>query len=248
LFLPRTVLKKIVGDVVASKALWMAKKRYAMLKVYDMEKNAPVKDKKGQVGKMEVKGIDIVRSSFPPAFRKFAADTLDFLLRDGSREIIDQRIMEFEEALSTFTIFDLGKTTSVKFISQNGETNYNPSTRRSLTFVPKSPVGVKAALSYNDLLKLWELEKEVVPIRSGQKVKWVYLLPNEFNIEALALKADDTDPDRILEFVTTYIDREGMYKAELFTKLENMYEVVKWHMPNRASELAATVFDFSESW
>jgi DNA polymerase elongation subunit (family B) len=239
---------KIVGDVVASKSMWMAKKRYAMLKVYDMEKNAPVKDKTGRSGKLEVKGIDTVRSSFPAAFRKFASETLDYLLRDGKRDVIDTRIMEFEESLDSYTIFELGKTTSAKFISGNGETNYNPKGRKTLEYMKGTPVGVKGALAYNDLLKIWELDKKVVPIQSGQKIKWVYLLPNDFNIEVIALKADDTDPDKVLEFVTTYIDRMGMYKAELFSKLENMYEVIGWKMPNRASQLASTFFNFDEAW
>lgn len=239
---------KIVGDVVASKTLWMAKKRYAMMKVYDMEKKSPVKDKKGRPGKLEVKGIDTVRSSFPAAFRKFASNTLDTLLRDGTREGIDATILEFEENLHKHTIFELGKTTSVKFISDNGENNYNPRGRKILEFVKGTPVGVKAALAYNDLLKIWQLEKQVVPILSGQKVKWVYLMQNDFNIEVLAMKADDTDPEKILEFVTTYIDRHKMYKKELYSKLENMYEVVKWEMPSRASQTASKYFNFEEEW
>jgi len=43
---------EIVADVVAKKALWVVKKRYAMLKVYDMEKNKPVKSKDGREGKL----------------------------------------------------------------------------------------------------------------------------------------------------------------------------------------------------
>lgn len=239
---------KIVGDVVAKKALWVAKKRYVMLKVWDMEKDEAVKDKKGNEGKMEVKGIDTVRSSFPAAFRKFASEILDMLLRGSTRECIDTKILEFEENIGNHSIFDLGKTTSVKFISMNGENNYNPPGRKAFQFVNKSPVGVKAALAYNDLLSVWKLDKEVEKIMTSQKVKWVYLLPNDFHIEQLAMKADDTDPDKILEFITNHIDRKGMYESELKSKLEEIYTVVGWKFPNRASQLAESVFDFTDTW
>lgn len=239
---------KIVPDVVAKKALWVAKKRYAMLKVYDMESMKPVKDKKGNEGKIEVKGIDTVRSSFPAAFRKIAGEMLDGLLRSTPREVLEEKIMQFEETIDTHSIFDLSKTSSAKFVSRDGETNYNPTGRRLFQFIQGSPPQVKAALAYNDFLKVWGLEKQVERIENGNKVKWCYLLPNDFCIDQLAMKADDTDPDQILDFVTHHIDRKGMYESELHKKLKEIWEVVGWKYPNRGSQLAAKTFDFGESW
>ena len=239
---------KIVADVVAKKALWAAKKRYAMLKVYDMEKLKPVEDKKGNEGKLEVKGIDTVRSSFPAAFRKIAAEILEGMLRGVPREVLDEKIMAFEEEIDNHSIFDLAKTSSAKFISQNGENNYNPKNRKLFQFVLKTPVAVKAALAYNDFIKIWGLEKLVEPIQHGAKVKWVYLLPNDFCVEQLAMKADDTDPDKILEFVTNHIDRRGMYNSELHGKLEEIYTCIGWKYPNRGSQLASKTFNFEEAW
>lgn len=229
---------KIVGDVVAKKAMWMAKKRYAMLKVFDMENMADVKDKYGNDGKVEVKGIDTVRSSYPAAFRKIASEVLDMLLRGGVKTGIDDKILKFEEYIDAVPIFDLGKTTSVKFVSQNGEHNYAPSSRKAFQFVKGTPVGVKSALAYNDLIKAWKLDKQVQPIFHSQKVKWIYLFPNEFNIDTISLKADDTDPDQILEFAEKYIDRQSIYEAELKSKLLEFYKVAGWEYPNRATELA----------
>lgn len=240
---------KIVPDVVAKKALWVAKKRYAMLKVYDMEgKGKAVKDKKGNEGKLEVKGIDTVRSSFPSAFRKFASEILDQLLRSVSKEILDEKIMKFEETIDTHTIFELSKTSSVKFVSKDGEHNYNPKSRGLFQFIKGSPPQVKSALAYNDFLKVWSLDKKIESIGHSSKIKWTYLLPNDFNVETLAMKADDTDPDEILQFVETHIDRKKVYDCELHSKLEEIYTCVGWHYPNRGSELASKTFDFNESW
>lgn len=239
---------KIVPDVVAKKALWVAKKRYAMLKVYDMEKGKAVKDKMGNEGKLEVKGIDTVRSSFPAAFRKFAGEILDQLLRSTAKDILDEKIMLFEEEIDNHTMIDLAKTSSANFISRNGENNYNPKGRRLFQFILKTPAQVRAALAYNDLLKVWELEKEVEPIRNGAKVKWLYLLPNDFCIEQIAMKADDTDPDKVLDFISGHIDRRKMYDRELHSKLEEIYRCIGWKYPNRGSQLASKVFNFEETW
>ena len=186
---------QIVADVVAKKALWVVKKRYAMLKVYDMEKSKIVKSKDGREGKLDVKGIDVVRSSFPKSFQKFASIMLDDLLRDVPKANLDERIMRFEETIQTIPMVNIAKTSSVRFISRDGNTNYAPSARRLFQFVSKSPAQVRAALAYNDLLKIWKLDKQFASITHSEKVKWVYLLPNDFCIEALAIKGDDTDPD-----------------------------------------------------
>jgi hypothetical protein len=239
---------RIVPDVVAKKALWVVKKRYAMLKVFDMEKMKPVKDKKGREGKLEVKGIDVVRSSFPAAFRKFASDALDSLLRGIPQKELDERIMVFEESIAKCSVFDLAKTSSVRFVSRNGEDNYNPSTRKLFQFINKSPAQVRAALAYNDLLKVWKLDRQFEKITHSEKIKWVYTLPNDFCIECIAMKGDDTDPDQILDFIAENIDRNKMYQRELKSKLSDIYEAISWKYPNRGSELAAKTFDFSEEF
>ena len=239
---------KIVPDVISKKSLWIAKKRYAMLKVFDMEKMKPVKDKEGKEGKLEVKGIDTVRSSFPAAFRKFAGTIIDQLLRGIDREDLEEQVMKFEETIDSHSILDLAKTSSAKFISKTGDKNYNPLVRKPFEFVSGSPAQVRAALCYNDLLKVWGLEKQVEKISNGAKVKWVYLLPNNFFIDQLAMKADDTDPDQILDFVEKNIDRRGMFDSELHSKLKEIWEVVGWQYPSRGSQLAAKTFNFEESW
>lgn len=239
---------EIIPDVVAKKALWIAKKRYAMLKVYDMEKQKPVKDKKGNSGKLEVKGIDTVRSSFPKAFQKLASEVLDELLRGVARDILEEKLMHFEETIDEHSIFDLSKTSSVKYISRDGLKNYNPASRKLFQFVQGSPPQVKAALAYNDFIDIWGLSTFVEKITSQSKVKWVYLLPNEFFIDQLAMKADDTDPDKILEFVTNYIDRKKMFEKELHGKFEEVWNVIGWCYPNRASQLASKTFNFEETW
>ena len=239
---------KIVPDVVAKKALWIVKKRYAMLKVFDMEKMKPVIGKNGEEGKLEVKGIDVVRSSYPAAFRKFSANILESILRGIPREELDEKIMKFEENIEKCTVDELCKTSSVRFKSKDGGKNYNPIDRKRFQFVLGSPPQVKGALTYNDLLRVWKLHRQYESIGHSEKIKWCYLLPNDFNLSEISFKGDDTDPDEILEFISHHIDRKKMYDRELKSKLSEIYAVIGWSYPNRGSQLATNTFDFDEEW
>jgi hypothetical protein len=112
----------------------------------------------------------------------------------------------------------------------------------------KTPAQVRAALAYNDLLKIWKLDKQFEKINHSEKVKWVYLGGNDFFIEALAFKGDDTDPDEILNFISAHVDRNKMYERELRSKLEDIWTAIGWKYPSRASQLASQTFNFEETW
>jgi hypothetical protein len=60
----------------------------------------------------------------------------------------------------------------------------------------------------------------------------------------MAMKADGTDPQPILDFIEKYIDRDAMYEQELKSKLMEFYNVLKWDYPNENWEAAANFFEF----
>ena len=61
-----------------------------------------------------------------------------------------------------------------------------------------APVHVKAAIAYNDLLKVYGVGDKFVPIKNYEKIKWVYLKANPLNLESMAFKGYD-DPPQIIE-------------------------------------------------
>jgi hypothetical protein len=97
-------------------------------------------------------------------------------------------------------------------------------------------------LYYNDLLNKYELTKIIPPIFHGQKIKWAYLKQNEYGIECLAMKADGTAPDTIMNFINRYVDRDTMYEQELKSKLIDFYDVLKWSYPNENDAKASEFF------
>jgi DNA polymerase elongation subunit (family B) len=222
-------------EVIAKTSFWLAKKRYAQFII----------NKAGiECDEMEVKGIDVVRTSFPIRFRKFMQKFLDDMLRKLPKDQIDASILEFKDKMSTYPVIEIAKNTSVKFKSQNGDNDYNPKTRHPFQFIDGTPAQAKAALAYNDLLKTWKLDKEVPEIFHGQKIKWVYLKQNQYGIEGIAMKADGTDPDRIMEFIEQYVDRNAMYEQELRGKLLDFYNVLNWSYPNETDVKLEEFFSF----
>lgn len=222
-------------EVISKTSFWLAKKRYAQ----------SIINKGGvECDELEVKGIDVVRTSFPARFRTFMKSFLIDLLNKVDKEIINKNILDFKESMKDYSVIEIAKNTSVKFKSLDKKKDYNPKSRNPFNMVLGAPAQVKSALYYNDLLNKFGLSKMVSPIFHGQKIKWVYMKRNEYGIDCLAMKADGTDPDQIMEFIQKYVDRDMLYEQELKSKLLDFYKILGWDYPNENMAAASEFFDF----
>ena len=229
-------------ELISKTALWLAKKRYAQWIIH--KEGALLKEPE-----LEVKGIDVVRSSFPLAFRAFMKGFLKNLLTNSPKESLDGDLLEFKEQVKTLDVLDIAKNTSVKYVSADGKHNYDPESRKPFQIISGTPAQVKACLHYNDLLTGWGLNKTYERIHHGQKIKWVYVKDNEYGIEVIAMKGDGNDAPKILDFINKYVDRTAMFEKELKSKFANakkegIYDVLKWEFPNPSMKTASNFFDF----
>lgn len=223
----------IKAEAVSRTALWIRKKRYALNKIYNLEESTPM-------SKVAPKGLDIVRSSFPEAFKKFTKGVLEDILNLKGKEHIDQQILDFREAMRKMDYIKLARNTSVKDISKH-ET---PTWVRMNVFNKGAPAHVKAAIAYNRLLKHFGRETQYQPIRDGDKVKYVYLTPNQYRLDTIAIKTYD-DPPEILALVEKHIDYDALFERELEKKLEKFYEALGWgKLPTEVNQLAYEFFSF----
>ena len=90
-----------------------------------------------------------------------------------------------------------------------------------------APAAVKACIVYNDLIRFWGLDKKHSYIVQGDKIKWVYLKPNPYQIDAIALLEWDY-PEKIRTFIEKYADREKVFSSILLNKLEGFYSDMGW--------------------
>ena len=225
---------KIAADVVAQSAFWVVKKRYAMRKVYNMEESRDIDE-------IEIKGLDVVRSSYPKKFRDFMKGILTDILQGTPNKIVNAKIVTFKDTMKDFELEDIAKNTSVKFISNTeAKINFDPKHREPFNFEGGSTAQCKAALAYNDMLNKYELN-DTEPILHGGKIKWVYLKENPFGLSGIAFKDDGKDPKVIMDFIHKYIHRTKIWDAELEGKLTDFYIAMRWDM---YSENAAVIDQF----
>ena len=203
----------IKQEFVAKAGLWIAKKRYAQWLI----------NQEGHtISRLDVKGLDVVRSSFPPAFRTFMAEVLEDILNDTEKESLDQKILDFKDHIKTLDIIQVMFATGVKHVTKYTKKGDKP-------FAPRmkgTPVHVKSALNYNDLLKHHKI-KTIRGVINGEKIKWTYLKNNSLGLEQLALKGYE-DPELIVKLVTDYIDYDKVFKSALSNKLNDFYSAMEW--------------------
>jgi DNA polymerase elongation subunit (family B) len=233
LFFCKTHRLHIKGESVAETAIWIAKKRYAMNVVYDLESNLDV------AKKMKVKGLDVVRSSFPPAFRDFMNGMMKDILNKATKSEIDSMILKFRQQLDGMNYLQVARNTAVKNLSE-----YDTESSQLNQFIKGTPAHVKAALTYNKLLTHFKIENKYEAIRDGDKIKYVYLKQNPWNLETVAVKGYG-DPAEITDIVNTYIDYTALFENELQTKLEDFYTALRWgNIPTEINQNSSLFFDF----
>jgi DNA polymerase elongation subunit (family B) len=179
-----------------------------------------------EVEDIDVKGLDFMKSNFPPLFRDFFNSILNKILFGATRNEIDKEILEFKDSLKDLPIELLGKPTGVKDI--NSYISRPPGAGNIFTeFKLKAPVNVKAAVRYNDFLKFKGLDKKYSQIVQGDKIKWVYLKDNPYKIETMAF-LDFDFPKEVRTFIEKYIDRDMAFNSIIEKKLESFYQDLDW--------------------
>jgi DNA polymerase elongation subunit (family B) len=224
---------EIKKEYISKAGFWVAKKRYAQWMIL---KNGIPCDK------LDVKGLDVVRSSFPKAFQKFMSTMLKDILMGKNNEYIDDTLLKFKKSLPELPVNAIAKGGAIKELSKYDNGRWEKG-KPVAEFEKGTPAHVKAGIAYNRLLKFFNCPYKHEPIRDGDKVKWVYLRQNPLGLEGLAFK-DYNDPKEVMEFIETYIDRDEIYKSELENKLDDFYTALKWEKASEGAQTAKKFFAF----
>ena len=207
-------------EVVIERSYHSGKRRYAMLIV----------NKEGvDTEEMIMMGLDLMKSNMPPLYKKFGQNLLKEIMSGKPKAEIDRAIVEFKSSLDKMDWKDLAKPTGVKQIRSYIAKRPSPGEIFS-EFKLKAPINTKAAVYYNDLLKFKRLDKKYTLFTEGDKMKYVSLRPNPFNIDVIGFRGID-DPEFITEFIDKYVDREDAFNSVLLNKLTGMFEDIGWDFP-----------------
>jgi len=204
---------EIKKEYVAKAGLWVAKKRYAQW---------IISDNGVAVDKLDVKGLDVKRSSFPKAFGKHMSEVLISILRGETEQELTDKIMDFKHHITELPYEDIGRNTPVKNLQK-----YLPKDRQPFQFIKGTTAHAKAIIGYNDCLEHFDAPYKYEPMKNGDKVKWVYLKDNPLGLEGLAFTGWN-DPPEILNFIEKYIDHDKIFERELRSKLQDFYDAIGW--------------------
>jgi len=203
---------KIKQEYVAKSGLWIAKKRYAQWVIF----------KEGKpTDKLDIKGLDVVRSSFPEDFKTIMKETLWYILKQRDKTSTSDMIHKFKSGLKNSPVLNVMKNSGVKEISK-----YVKGRKPFGGYKSGTPAHVKAAMNYNDLLVANKVT-DIDPIQDGEKVKWAYLSDNPYGFDTMALRGYQ-DPQPTQEFVEQFIDRNKIFQRELQNKLDDFYAALNW--------------------
>ena len=218
----------IKQEVIAKSGLFVTKKRYGLKIINDNGK---------KVDKMMVKGLDTVRSSFPTAMKEMLSKVLDDILMDVPKEQLDKFIINFKNSMKLMDFNKIAIPTSVRGIKKYRVRDGNLFNSYKLG----TPVHVKSAIFYNDLLKYLKVSKRYSEIFDGEKIMWVYLKPNPIGLQTIAYKGYE-DPPEVLDFIRQFINPNKLYKQALHKKIMMFYQALNWNEPTDSSKTIERFF------
>lgn len=219
----------IKQETIAKGGFWVSKKRYAQWIIND---NTVPCDK------LDVKGLDVKRSSFPTYFKEVMSTVLMDILKSTPKDEIDQKILDYKDGMTDQKFVDIAKNSAVKDMSK-----YLFKNQALGEFAKGTPAHVKAAITYNQLLKKFNAPFKYEPMKDGDKVKWVYLKKNPLGLQTTAFTGH-SDPPQINEFIQQYIDYDLIWEKELNNKLDDFYKAMDWEKPNPNLAAASQFFSF----
>ncbi len=179
---------------------------------------------------LDIKGLEFMKANFPPILGEFFNDILKQVLKGEEKSNIISQIKIFKKQIlnGEIPLAKLGNPTAVKKLQKYSGTSARAG--EMFTEILKgAPAPVRAAIRYNDLLKLWKLDRKHNLITMADKVKWIYCKDNPYKIEALAFQDYDI-PEKIQDFLEAYADRQKVFDSILLNKLTGFFSDLNWDL------------------
>jgi len=216
---PREMGSVIRGgrEVVASRGLFITKKRYAVMII---DKEGRRIDVNGKPGKVKAMGLDLKRSDTPKIIQDFLSDVLNDVLTGVQRDSVVEKIKHFK----------------LEFKERPGWEKGTPKRVNNLTKFQKEeerlgranmPGHVRAALNWNSMRKM-NSDNYSMQIVDGMKTIVCKLKPNVLNWTSIGYPTDELHLPawfRELPF-----DDSEMEATVIDSKLDNLLGVLEWDL------------------
>ncbi len=219
-------------EIVASKGLFITKKRYAVL-YYDKEGKRA--DTGGSSGKIKAMGLDLKRSDTPVVIQDFLSDVLTKVLNGAAKEEVLEFITDFRTEFKTRPGWEKGSPKRA-----NNITEYAAKEKKAGK--ANMPGHVRASLNWNTLRRMFD-DKYSMQIVDGMKVIVCKLKDNPMGYVSVAYPVDEL---RLPQwFKDLPFDDGEMETTVIDEKLENLIGVLEWDISStRSDNTFSKLFDF----
>jgi DNA polymerase elongation subunit (family B) len=202
-------------EIVASKGLFITKKRYAVL-YYDKEGKRT--DVDGKPGKIKAMGLDLKRSDTPAFIQDFLSDVLEKVLTGETEEQVLDHITKFRTEFKARPGWEKGSPKRA-----NNVTEYEAKEKKQGK--ANMPGHVRASINWNTLRRM-NSDKYSMQITDGQKVIVCKLKPNPLGYTSVAYPVDELRLPKW--FMELPFDDAEMEQTIIDNKLDNLIGVLKW--------------------
>ena len=234
---------------LATSAIFIKKKRYAML-IYDDDGER--RDVDGKPGKVKAMGLDLKRSDTPDYMQTFLSSCLLKVLTGGDQDDIVGMVKEFKKEFRDKPGWEKGTPKRVNNLTKfkNDVAKYKKAQNADFKLrssedklqKPRLPGHVSAALNWNTLREMHN-DRYSVEITDGMKTIVCKLRDNPMKMTSIAYPIDEP---RIPQwFQELPFDHALMETTIIDKKIDNLIGVLKWDLRNaNASETFEDLFSF----
>jgi DNA polymerase elongation subunit (family B) len=220
-------------ELIASKGLFIKKKRYAVL-IFDLEGNRL--DVNGKPGKVKAMGLDLKRSDTPKLVQDFLSEILLDVLTGSSREATVDKVRNFKLKFADLPAWQKGTPKRV-----NNLTKYTAEEQR--LGKANMPGHVRAAMNWNNLKNMMS-DNYSMSIVDGMKTIVCKLKDNPIGFTSVGYPIDES---RIPQwFKDLPFDDDLMETTIVDQKVENLLGVLGWRIAE-STDIKST-FDSLFSW
>lgn len=204
-------------EIVASKGLFITKKRYAVL-YYDKEGKRL--DVDGKTGKIKAMGLDLKRSDTPEFMQKFLEEILERVLNGAEEKEILDMITAFRTEFKARPGWEKGSPKRA-----NNITEYEEKERKHGK--ANMPGHVRASINWNTLKKIYN-DKYSIQIVDGMKVIVCKVKSNALGYTSIAYPTDELRLPKWFQDLP--FDHDEMETTIINNKLDNLIGVLEWDL------------------
>jgi DNA polymerase elongation subunit (family B) len=204
-------------EIVASKGLFITKKRYAVL-YYDKEGKRL--DVEGSPGKIKAMGLDLKRSDTPEFMQKFLEEILTRVLNGAEEKEVLERIQEFRTEFKARPGWEKGSPKRANNITEYQE-------KEKKQGKANMPGHVRASINWNSLRRM-NSDKYSMQIVDGMKVIVCKLKSNALSYTSVAYPVDELRLPKWFQDLP--FDHAEMETTIINNKIENLIGVLEWNL------------------